>query len=113
MKYFAMIDGQRTGPWELWQLPEAGVTPDTYVWCKGMTDWRKAEVVADVCRYYRQHLAGIEPEDSPYAKGAQPTAEAEKNKDSFIHDALHPQGSPHIVRNAFPAPPPAESMFEP
>lgn len=58
MKYFAMIDGQRVGPLSLEQLPEAGVFPDTYVWCKGMPDWQKAEDVADICRLMRRRLAG-------------------------------------------------------
>lgn len=54
--YFAMIDGERKGPFTLAQLNDAGVRPDTYVWAKGMDDWRKAEDVADICRHYRQHL---------------------------------------------------------
>lgn len=56
MRYFAMIEGERRGPFELEQLAEAGVRPDTYVWCKGMDDWEKAEDVADICRYYRQRI---------------------------------------------------------
>lgn len=54
--YFAMIDGERKGPFTLAQLSDAGVRPDTYVWAKGMDDWRKAEDVADICRHFRQHL---------------------------------------------------------
>lgn len=56
MRYYAMIDGERRGPYELNQLIEAGVHPDTYVWCKGMDDWEKAEDVADICRHFRQHI---------------------------------------------------------
>lgn len=54
--YFAMIDGERRGPFALDALAEAGVTPDTYVWSKGMSDWEKARDVADICRYYRQRI---------------------------------------------------------
>lgn len=60
-KYFAMIEGRRQGPFELSQLPDAGVTPDTYVWCRGMEDWEKAAKVADICRFYRQRLSGTLP----------------------------------------------------
>lgn len=56
MKYYAMIDGERRGPYELDQLADAGVRPSTYVWCKGMDDWEKAEDVADVCRMFRNRL---------------------------------------------------------
>lgn len=51
-----MIDGERRGPYELDELAEAGVRPSTYVWCKGMTDWEKAEDVADICRMFRGRL---------------------------------------------------------
>lgn len=51
-----MIDGERRGPYTLDQLAEAGVRPSTYVWCKGMADWEKAEDVADICRMFRGRL---------------------------------------------------------
>lgn len=56
MKYFAMIDGTRQGPFTLAELDTAGVRPDTYVWCKGMEDWKQAREVADICRFYRQRI---------------------------------------------------------
>lgn len=55
-KYYAMIDGEQKGPFLLEQLPEAGVRPSTYIWCKGMDNWQKAEENADVCRLFRNHL---------------------------------------------------------
>lgn len=59
MKYFAMIDGEQRGPFELHQLAEAGVFPDTYVWTKGMTDWQKAADDPEICRMFRQRLASL------------------------------------------------------
>lgn len=64
MRYFAIIDGEQCGPFRLEELPEAGVGPDTYVWCKGMIEWRKAEEVGDICRFFRQRLSGVGIEDS-------------------------------------------------
>lgn len=58
MKYFAMIEGNQRGPYSLDELAGAGVTPDTFVWCKEMSDWRRADEVAEICRYFRQRLAG-------------------------------------------------------
>ncbi len=83
MKYYAIIEGEQKGPFELSELPEAGVRPSTYVWCKDMADWEKAEDVADICRLFRNRLydlmhpapAAVEtnqnvsepsPEQSPY-----------------------------------------------
>lgn len=54
--YFAMIDGERCGPFTLEALHEAGVAPSTYVWTKGMEDWEQAGAVAEICRYYRQRI---------------------------------------------------------
>lgn len=56
VKYYAMIDGRQKGPYALEELPGAGVRPSTYIWCKGMSDWQKAEDNADVCRLFRNHL---------------------------------------------------------
>ena len=57
MKYYAFIDGSQQGPFQLEQLIGAGVRPSTYVWCKGMDDWHRADEVPDICRLFRQHLA--------------------------------------------------------
>lgn len=59
LKYYAMIDGEQKGPFSLEELPKAGVRPSTYIWCKGMPDWEKAEDNADVCRLFRNHLYDI------------------------------------------------------
>lgn len=70
-KYFAMIDGEQCGPYTLSELATAGVGPDTYVWCKGMSDWQKARDEAEICRAFRQRLLG-----SPAGKPASPPGAA-------------------------------------
>lgn len=55
-KYFAMIDGEQRGPFALEELREAGITPTTYVWRKGMPDWVEAGEDAEICRFFRQHI---------------------------------------------------------
>lgn len=54
-----MIDGEQKGPFELEELPAAGVRPSTYIWCKGLPDWQKAEDNPDVCRLFRNRLYDI------------------------------------------------------
>lgn len=56
MKYYAIINDNQIGPMELPELAQAGLMPDTYVWCKGMADWQRAEEVADICRYFRNRI---------------------------------------------------------
>lgn len=54
-----MLDDRCQGPFTLDALAAAGVRPGTYVWCKDMADWQQAREVADICRYFRQRLAGV------------------------------------------------------
>ena len=58
-KYYAMIDGEQKGPFQLSELPAAGVRPGTYIWCKGLPNWQKAEDNPDVCRLFRNHLYDV------------------------------------------------------
>lgn len=51
-----MIDGKQAGPFRLDEMPAAGITPDTYVWCKDMDDWKQAREVGDICRFFRNRL---------------------------------------------------------
>lgn len=82
MKYFAIIDGEQKGPYTLEELHAAGVTPETYIWCKEMPDWRQASEVGDVCRYFRQHLSGTLPKRDGTA--ATVTSEAEDSRQEIF-----------------------------
>lgn len=62
-KYFAFIDGNQQGPFDLYDLKSAGVRPSTYVWCKGMDDWKRADEVDEIRNLFRRHLEEIK--DSP------------------------------------------------
>lgn len=83
MKYFAQIDGKQVGPLTLEDLPASGLRPTTYVWCKGMNDWRQAREVADICRYYRNYITDLQhpkpstPDNSTTAQ--LPTADIDNN----------------------------------
>lgn len=58
-QYYIMTEEGQQGPFPLEELPAHGVRPSTYVWTKGMPDWQQASEVADICRLYRRHLAGV------------------------------------------------------
>ncbi len=99
VKYFIRKEGRQQGPYLLEELPSAGVTPDTYVWSKGMDDWKRASQVADICRYYRRRLAGDlpqpeAPDDPEQLKDTPPDEEAEEGPLDFVQfrqqmDELH------------------------
>lgn len=101
-KYFAIIDGERRGPFKLSRLAEAGVRPATYVWCKGMPDWEKAEDVPDVCRMFRNRifdlmhpksvdaLAQPSPEEiTPTQSGNSGAAPYPTRFDRYMEDGMH------------------------
>ncbi|MDE7413856.1 MAG: GYF domain-containing protein [Muribaculaceae bacterium] len=83
MRYFAMIDGERRGPYTLEELHAAGVRPDTYVWCKDMADWEKAEDVGDICRFYRQRIFNLM---HPAASSPAADSSSQKEKDDEYED---------------------------
>ena len=102
MRYFAMIDGERRGPYELDQLVEAGVHPSTYVWCKGMDDWEKAEDVADICRYFRQRIFD-KMHPSPIVQQPAPQPEAQPEQQNFPFADNKPEPNIDV--------PPAPTLF--
>lgn len=55
-RYFMMADGERRGPYLLEELPEAGLRPASWVWCKGMPDWQQAKDIPEICRLFRERL---------------------------------------------------------
>lgn len=98
-----MIDGEQRGPFELEELPGAGVRPSTYIWCKGKDNWEKAEDDADVCRLFRNrlydlmHPAPAETEN-PFTIGPSlPTDEGTNNQSPTRFDHyLKDQPDAHI-----------------
>lgn len=107
MKYFAMIGGRQCGPYTLDELHDAGVTPETYVWCKEMEDWRPAAEVADICRYWRQRLAGTLPAHT-HTGAIRPETAVSDIKENPESENTRYFGSPTI-----PDIPSPESLFEP
>lgn len=59
MKYYAMLGETQTGPLTLEELADLGIRPDTYIWCKGMDDWQRADENGDICRFFRQRLSQL------------------------------------------------------
>lgn len=82
-RYYAMLDGERRGPMTLDELMEAGVLPDTYVWTRGMADWRRARDVGDICRAFRQSIYdAMHPSAAPAPEPVRP--EPERDQDGAI-----------------------------
>ena len=90
MKYFAFIDGEQKGPFDLDELIGAGVRPSTYVWCRGMDDWQKAEEVADVCQLFLRHLSG-KNNPQPPAKTAPGPASPQTPENSPQNPEIDPE----------------------
>ena len=48
MKYYIARNGNPAGPFDLDRLADEGVTPDTLLWCQGMSRWTRACEIAEV-----------------------------------------------------------------
>lgn len=56
-RWFAMLNGQQTGPYTIETLITMGLTPSTPVWRNGMADWAEASTVPEIMK----HLASAPP----------------------------------------------------
>lgn len=68
-KYFALLEGKQEGPYDEPQfsrLVQYGMlTADTYVWTKGMAEWKMAGEVAALARFFRPQAPGAVPPPMP------------------------------------------------
>lgn len=48
MKYYIAVNNQPQGPFEINELSQKGITPDTLLWCEGMSNWLPAKDIAEV-----------------------------------------------------------------
>lgn len=83
-RYFAMLDSQCKGPFTLEELYEAGVTPDTYVWSKKMTDWEMARDVDEIRNFTRTLLERKHYEAEQSVKKQNEEKRKDQNKSRFI-----------------------------
>lgn len=103
MKYFAMLRGEQCGPYTLEELAAAGVRPDTYVWCKGMPEWKEASEVADICRYFRQYLGNLMHPAQSAAETGNPHAASEEEQSGEATDRM-PVKWRRIIEESGPIP---------
>lgn len=107
--YYAMLGDRQVGPMTLEELADLGIRPDTYVWCKGMPDWERADENGDVCRFFRQRLAELR-HPSPTASLPVTSADSSsKSADSTpqrddSYDAVPPKFRYYFQKSGAPAP---------
>lgn len=103
MKYFIVIEGEQQGPYQLEELIERGVRPGTYVWCKGMSDWQRADEVPEICRLFRNHLSGlIHPTSEESQENRTPDSEASP------YDSIPPLFRHAVEKSGIPPGPPLD-----
>lgn len=82
VRYFARINKRQVGPMTMTELLNAGIRPDTYVWCKGMADWQRASEIPDICRAMRRALSGFDPETGE-PRDVEPTEQQDVEPSKF------------------------------
>ncbi len=102
MKYYAMLGETREGPLTLEELADLGVRPDTYIWCKGMDDWGRADENGDVCRFFRQRLSDLRHPVSKPAVPAKAVSEPEPEQEDY--SAVPPSFRYMVRKDGGPAP---------
>lgn len=103
-RFFARINRATQGPFSLTELVQLEIRPSTYVWCKGMADWQKAEDVPDVCRAMRCTLAGL---PVPGEEETQPVISPAQNQNGNDNEA-----SGRLLFRNFPEPPAREVDYD-
>lgn len=63
-----MIGDEQRGPFEIAQLADEGVRPDTYVWCKTMDDWAPASDVPEIRRYFQSRIESLKSKEEREAE---------------------------------------------
>ena len=48
MKYYIAVNNQPQGPFEIGELSQKNITPETLLWCEGMSGWLPAKNIAEV-----------------------------------------------------------------
>ena len=61
-KYYLNINGTNVGPLTLDQLRAQNITPDTYVWRKGLAEWQRASSFPELAPLF----ADVPPATPPY-----------------------------------------------
>ncbi len=100
-----MLGDRQVGPMTLEELADLGIRPDTYIWCKGMPDWERADENGDVCRFFRQRLAELRhpsPKASLPAATDNPSGNAPEQTDTY--DAVPPKFRYYFQKSGAPAP---------
>ena len=67
MKYYMVVDGQQTGPFEEDEMLSGGLTASTLVWSEGWSQWTPAGDVAELSR-----LLAASGQSQPAAAPPQP-----------------------------------------
>ncbi|MBO4825768.1 MAG: DUF4339 domain-containing protein [Prevotella sp.] len=108
MKYYLIEDNMQVGPFEVSELYNRGIRPDTLVWCETMENWTPAWKVAELhpvidSSIVRRQPPKYEPEGpgTEEQKAEKSTADTANAADTTQHHAADLQTAP-TARNHHP-----------
>lgn len=103
--YFAMVDGEKVGPFPLEEMADRGVGPDTYIWTKGMDDWEPAGDNADICRFFRRRIFDSMHPSPAFPEPAENdgTSEIQKDMNDGAEEKMPASGYPFPMPDDEPA----------
>ena len=65
MKYWIIVDDHHAGPFTAQHLLDTGLMADTLVWCEGLPDWTRAELVPELAEGLRVRALAQQPQPQP------------------------------------------------
>ncbi|MDE7396226.1 MAG: CD225/dispanin family protein [Muribaculum sp.] len=73
MKYYIAEGTTPVGPFEIDELVNRGISPDTLVWAAGMTDWKPAHTIDELQGLFEPVPPPLTPPEPPVSAYSEPT----------------------------------------
>jgi hypothetical protein len=81
MGYYLGIQGVQKGPFPASELLGQGLRPETLVWTEGMTNWERADSVAELASLFQRPVSPPTPQPVPMGQPSyQPNQPAQPNQ---------------------------------
>lgn len=92
--YYVNADNQSAGPVSPTEFAEHGISQETYVFCKGMTEWKKAGELPELAEYFA-------PSTPPVPEETDIPAEEPTQEESFPDYDYEERPSRHLGKIIF------------
>ena len=115
MKYWIIVEDRHAGPFTAQHLLDTGLQPDTLVWCEGLSDWTRADLIAELAEGLRVRAMtqqprtyGNEPLAADEPEAAAPAPEPAEYREAYQQPVQQQPYDAQPVAAAMPVQQPVE-----